>query len=276
MTSPIDEFNILLGYYDELLEVYNESSETEKTKNQNKMLDITELIDILSRIKNNYGNVSDNLKLVFADIIQLLLSVVNTLLRQLRAGCKYEKYVLSVGGSRLDSIVYNPDKVKFPETETCPVIPILVPKLNDDGTYKVISSYDATKGLLNSSIDMELENADIFNTELKRTDELKPDIPSMIRSIIKSIIGETTITEFTMTGETSGEIISSNPSQPQPPSTFAYGAYKNLKNVITDRNIKLTLKIHNPTQAFKITHLINVPQTYSNCYAHKDPNYEKI
>ena len=105
-------------------------------------------------------------------------------------------------------------------------------------------------------------------------DKNKVNVENMIKDIIKSIIGETTITEFTMTGETSGEIFSSK--QPQPPSTFAYGAYKNLKTAITDKNIKLTLKIHNPTQAFKITHLINVPQTYSNCYAQKEPNYEKI
>lgn len=273
MTSPTDEFNILLGYYDELLEVYNKSSETEKTKNQNKMLDITDLIDILRNIKNNYGNVSDNLRLVFADIIQLLLSVVNTLLRQLRAGCTYEKYVLSVGGSRLDSIVYNPDKVNFPETETCPVIPVLVPILNDDGTHKVTSSYDATNAVLKSSIDMDLIEPNILKDEYRKN---SANVERIIQSIIKSIIKQDNITEFTMTGETSGEILSSNPSQPQPPSTFAYGAYKNLKNVITDRNIKLTLKIHNPTQAFKITHLINVPQTYSNCYAQKEPNYEKI
>jgi hypothetical protein len=90
------------------------------------------------------------------------------------------------------------------------------------------------------------------------------------------IIGQVNISEFSMTGEKDRPILSSNPSQSQPPSTFAYGAYKNLKTAITDKNIKLTLKIHNPTQAFKITHLINVPQTYTNSYAHKDLNYEKI
>lgn len=275
MGTPIDNFNILLGYYDNLLTAYEKSSEVEQRDNQNKMLVIDDLIDILKSIKNNYDNSSDNLKLYFSDIIDLLLSVVNTLLRQLTSGCTDNKYVLSIGGSRLDSIVYNPDKVSYPETVNCPVKDVLVPQLQD-GSYKVVSAFDATNGVLNTTIDMELVNADIFNRELNRTDDKKPDIPSMISSIIQTIIGQTNITEFTVTGENSGELLRHSSSSSQPPSTYAYGVYKNLKTSITDRYLKLNLKIHNPTQGFKITHLINVPQTYTNCYAQKEPNYEKI
>jgi len=274
-SNPVNDFDILLGYYNNLLEIYNSESVTdvEKRDNEKIMLNITSEIEILKTIRNNYNNSSDKLKLDFSYFIQLLLSIVNTLLRRLTSGCTYNKYVLSIGGSRLDSIVYNPDKDTFPEAVNCPVKDVLVPQL-EDGNHKFVTIFDATNGVLNTTIDMELVDADIFYKELNRTDVKKPDIPRMISSIIQKIIGQTTITEFTITGENNRPILSSNPSQP--PTTYAYGSYKNLKNAITDRYLKLNLKIHNPTQGFKITHLINVPQTYTNCYAQKEPNYEKI
>jgi hypothetical protein len=275
MTTVLEQFDTLLGLYEQLLTAYNISSEIEKRNNQNKMLDITDLIEILKNVRTRYGIINDDLKLDFADMIQILLSVINSLLNKVRTLCTDEKYVLSIGGTRLDSIVYNPDTDTYPSAVNCLVKDVLVPQLNTDGSYKVVSSYDAIKKVLNSSIDMELVNADIFNKELNRTDDKKPNIPLMIENIIKRIIGgQTNITEFTITGEDNRHILSSNPIQP--PSTYAYGEYKNFKTTITDRYLKLHLKIHNPTQGFKITHLINVPQTYTNSYAHKESNYEKF
>lgn len=257
-----ERLNILVDYKNKLLRAYKEEK---ATKTEKKLLvDISDLVLFLENL--DYNALSNKGKIDFNSLIQTLITTVNILLVKFTANCNY---MLSKGSKRpdkLDCLLYSDNT-----NSDCDPIDVLIPNFDNSGNYIVYSNYDATNGVLNTSIEMSLEEPEILREEY---DKNKVNVENMIKDIIKSIIGETTITEFTMTGETSGKILSSNPSQP--PSTYAYGAYKKLKTAITDKNIKLTLKIHNPTQAFKITHLINVPQTYSNCYAHKDPNYEKI
>jgi hypothetical protein len=290
MTTPNPSTDIKIRFYDlenkfqELESKFLSSSQEDKIKNEIIVLSIGGLINFL-RLKLDFlDTANDTFLTSFDGLITFLLRLIENVVSIITEVCPLSKYVLSgiddrdIYNIKLDSIVYKPDKTKYPEAASCPVIPVLVPDLDENGNYKIINTYDATNGVLSSDIDMELLRPDIFNSELGKNEDERPDIPEMIKSIIQVIMKrQVTITEFSVTGKSSNTVyISSNPSQPQPPSTYAYGAYKNLKTAITDKNIKLTLKIHNPTQAFKITHLINVPQTYSNCYAHKDPNYEKI
>lgn len=291
MTTPNPSTNIktrfddLVIKFQDLKNKFEKSSKEDKIKNENIVLSIGGLISFLRLRLALLDTANSDFLLSFNALITFLLRKIEDVKSVITITDECN-YVLTVRGTmkqgsvvvynpdatRLDSIVYYPDDT----ISSCPVIPVLVPDLDENGNYKIINTYDATNGVLSSDIDMELLRPDIFNSELGKTKD-KPDISEMIKSIIQVIMGQVTITEFSVTGKSSNTIyISSNPLQSQPPSTFAYGAYKNLKTAITDKNIKLTLKIHNPTQAFKITHLINVPQTYSNCYAHKDPNYEKI
>jgi hypothetical protein len=257
--------NLLIDYKNQLLREYKEEKATKTEKKL--VVDISDLVLFLESL--DYNSLSNKGKIDFDSLIQILITTVNILLVKFTSNCNY---MLSKGSKRprkLDCLVYSDNT-----NDDCDVIDVLIPKFDNSGNYIIYSNYDATNGILNTSIEMSLEEPTILNEEY---DKNKVNVENMIKDIIKSIIGETTITEFTMTGETSGEILSYNPSQTsQPPSTYAYGTYKKLKTVITDKNIKLNLKIHNPTQGFKITHLINVPQTYTNCYAQKEPNYEKI
>lgn len=295
MTTPNPSTNIktrfddLVIKFQDLKNKFEKSSQEDKIKNENIVLSIGGLISFLRSRLALLDTANSDFLLSFNALITFLLRKIEDVKSVITTTevCPLDKYVLTFRGTIKQGsvVVYNPDPnaplnsiVYYPDDtiSSCPVIPVLVPDLDENGNYKIINTYDATNGVLSSDIDMELLRPDIFNSELGKTQD-KPDISEMIKSIIQVIMGQVTITEFSVTGKSSNTIyISSNPSQSQPPSTYAYGAYKNLKTVITDRNIKLTLKIHNPTQAFKITHLINVPQTYSNCYAHKDPNYEKI
>jgi hypothetical protein len=282
MTSYVENIKIsftkLKQDYIVLREIFdNLPEQQEKTQKRNIITSIGGLIDFLGQRENvlDRPDVLANFLSSFNALISFLDEKIKFLKTIFSSGCTDNKYVLSntLNNTILDKLVYKPNTDKYPEAVNCPVKDVLVPQL-EDGSYKVVSTYDSTDGVLNTTIDMELVDAYIFNKELNRTDSDKPDIPSMISSIIQTIIGQTNITEFTITGENNRPILSSNPSQP--PSTYAYGGYKNLKTAITDKYLKLNLKIHNPTQGFKITHLINVPQTYANCYAQKEPNYEKI
>jgi len=286
MTSSVENIKIrftkLKQDYIVFRAVFDELPEQEKTQKRNIVTSIGGLIDFLEQRENvlDRPDVLDNFLQSFNALISFLDEKIKFLKTIFSSGCTDDKYILSntLNNTILDKLVYKPNTDKYPEAVNCPVKDVLVPQINTDEnnrfvSYKVFSTYDATNAVLNTTIDMELVDADIFNKELNRTVD-KPDIPGMIKSIIQMIINQTNITEFTITGENNRPILSSNPSQP--PSTYAYGGYKNLKTAITDRYLKLNLKIHNPTQGFKITHLINVPQTYTNCYAQKEPNYEKI
>jgi hypothetical protein len=287
MTSSVDiknKFTKLKQDYIVLRTLFDALPEQEQIQKQNIVTSIGGLINFLEQRENvlDRPDVLDNFLRSFNALISFLDEKIKFLKTIFSSGCTDDKYILSNtlnNNTILDKLVYKPNTDKYPEAVNCPVKDVLVPQINTNEnnefvSYKVFSTYDATNGVLNTTIDMELVDADIFNKELNRTDPDKPDIPGMIKSIIQRIINQTNITEFTITGENNRPILSSNPSQP--PSTYAYGGYKNLKNAITDRYLKLNLKIHNPTQGFKITHLINVPQTYTNCYAQKEPNYEKI
>ena len=286
MTSSVENiknrFTKLQQDYIVLRTLFDALPEQEKTQKQNIVLSIGGLINFLKERENLLDR--EDLLVNFLSSFNALISFLDEKIKNLKtifsSGCTDDKYILSntLNNTILDKLVYKPNTDKYPEAVNCPVKDVLVPQINTDEnnrfvSYKVFSTYDATNAVLNTTIDMELVDADIFNKELNRTVD-KPDIPGMIKSIIQMIINQTNITEFTITGENNRPILSSNPSQP--PSTYAYGGYKNLKTAITDRYLKLNLKIHNPTQGFKITHLINVPQTYTNCYAQKEPNYEKI
>lgn len=282
MTSYVENIKIsftkLKQDYIVLREIFdNLPEQQEKTQKRNIITSIGGLIDFLGQRENvlDRPDVLANFLSSFNALISFLDEKIKFLKTIFSSGCTDNKYVLSntLNNTILDKLVYKPNTDKYPEAVNCPVKDVLVPQL-EDGSYKVVSTYDATDGVLNTTIDMELVDAYIFNKELNRTDSDKPDIQGIIKSIIQRIINQTNIKEFTITGENNRPILSSNPSQP--PSTYAYGGYKNLKTAITDKYLKLNLKIHNPTQGFKITHLINVPQTYANCYAQKEPNYEKI
>ena len=286
MTSSVENiknrFTKLQQDYIVLRTIFDALPEQEKTQKQNIVLSIGGLINFLKERENLLDR--EDLLVNFLSSFNALISFLDERIKNLKtifsSGCTDDKYILSntLNNTILDKLVYKPNTDKYPEAVNCPVKDVLVPQINTDEnnrfvSYKVFSTYDATNAVLNTTIDMELVDAYIFNKELNRTVD-KPDIPGMIKSIIQMIINQTNITEFTITGENNKPILSSNPSQP--PSTYAYGGYNNLKTAITDRYLKLNLKIHNPTQGFKITHLINVPQTYTNCYAQKEPNYEKI
>jgi len=286
MTSSVENiknrFTKLQQDYIVLRTIFDALPEQEKTQKQNIVLSIGGLINFLKERENLLDR--EDLLVNFLSSFNALISFLDERIKNLKtifsSGCTDDKYILSntLNNTILDKLVYKPNTDKNPEAVNCPVKDVLVPQINTDEnnrfvSYKVFSTYDATNAVLNTTIDMELVDAYIFNKELNRTVD-KPDIPGMIKSIIQMIINQTNITEFTITGENNKPILSSNPSQP--PSTYAYGGYNNLKTAITDRYLKLNLKIHNPTQGFKITHLINVPQTYTNCYAQKEPNYEKI
>lgn len=278
--SSFYDFNI----YVELESLWNEI-QPEEYKDLKQELGIRR--NTLQNGLESYANADDDFKQAFRILFNTFKKSVESLLTILKGSTNCDpsfydtKYYLggpvnilgsplldASGNPILDSVVLKiTDTVKYPNSRNCPYIYVLVPNRKSNNEYDFLSGYDATEGVLKTTINMELLDDHTLNTN-------DPNLPDIIKSIITNIIGETTITEFTMTGENDRPILSSNPSQP--PSTYAYGAYKNLKTAITDKNIKLTLKIHNPTQAFKITHLINVPQTYSNCYANKTPNYEKI
>jgi len=282
MTDSFYDFNI----YIELDSLWR-SIQPEEYKDLKLSLDI--IRNLLKNSLENYDNADDDFKLAFRILFNSFIRSVESLLAILRGSTNcypsfYDtKYYLggpvnvlgsplidARGNPVLDSVVLKiTDTVKYPNSRNCPNIYVLVPKRKSNNEYDFISVYDATEGVLKTSINMELLDGHTLNAN-------DPNLPDILKSIITNIIGQVNITEFTMTGENDRHILSSNPSQSQPPSTFGYGGYKNLKTAITDKNIKLTLKIHNPTQAFKITHLINVPQTYSNCYAHKETNYAKI
>ena len=290
MTTPNPVEDIKTRFFDlekkfeELETAFLKSSQDEQNKNTNIISSIGSFINFLRERIDLLDNANIDFMVSFDGLITFLLNIIENIKTVITSGCTDDKYILSntLNNTMLDKLVYKPNTDKNPEAVNCPVKDVLVPQINTDEnnrfvSYKVFSTYDATKGVLNSTIDMELVDADIFNKELNRDDNdvEKPDIIGMIKSIIQMIINQTNITEFTITGENNNRpILSSNPLQP--PTTYAYGTYKNLKTAITDRYLKLNLKIHNPTQAFKITHLINVPQTYTNCYAQKEPNYEKI
>jgi hypothetical protein len=242
------------------------------------------LRNTLQNSLNIYENADEDFKLAFRILFNSFMRSVESLIKilKLSSNCDENLYgseyylggpvnemgsplLDSSGKPILDSVVRKIDTVKNPNSRNCPFKYVLVPK-RINGRYDFTSGYNATEGFLETSINMEL-----LEDSLNIND---PNLTSILKNIITNIIGQTTITEFTITGENNRPILSSNPSQP--PSTYAYGGYNNLKTAITDRYLKLNLKIHNPTQAFKITHLINVPQTYTNCYAQKEPNYEKI
>lgn len=280
--SSFYDFNVYL----ELESLWNEI-QPEEYKDLKQELGIRR--NLLKNSLENYANADEDFKQAFRILFNTFKRSVESLLAILKGSTNCDpsfydtKYYLggpvnilgsplldASGNPILDSVVLKiTDTDRYPNSRNCPNIYVLVPKRKSNNEYDFISIYDATKGVLETSINMELLDGHTLNAN-------DPNLPDILKSIIKNIIGEVNITEFTMTGEKDRPIFSSNPSQSQPPSTYAYGAYKNLKTVITDKNIKLTLKIHNPTQAFKITRLINVPQTYSNCYANKEPNYEKI
>ena len=242
------------------------------------------LRNTLQNSLNIYENADEDFKLAFRILFNSFMRSVESLIKilKLSSNCDENLYgseyylggpvnemgsplLDSSGKPILDSVVRKIDTVKNPNSRNCPFKYVLVPK-RINGRYDFTSGYNATEGFLETSINMEL-----LEDSLNIND---PNLTSILKNIITNIIGQTTITEFTITGENNRPILSSNPSQP--PSTYAYGGYNNLKTAITDKYLKLNLKIHNPTQAFKITHLINVPQTYTNCYAQKEPNYEKI
>jgi hypothetical protein len=281
MTDSFYDFNI----YVELDNLWS-TIQPEEYKDLKTSLDM--IRNLFENSLENYANADDEFKLALRILFNSFKRSVESLLAILRGSTNcnpsfYDtKYYLggpvnvlgsplldASGKPVLDSVVLKiTDTVKYPNSKNCPNIYVLVPKRKSNNEYDFLSGYDATEGVLKTTINMELLDGHTLNAN-------DPNLPDIIKSIITNIIGQSNITEFTMTGETSGEILSSKPPS-QPPSTYGYGSYKNLKTAITDKNIKLTLKIHNPTQTNKITHLLNVPQTYSNSYAQKDTNYIKI
>lgn len=252
-----NNYTTLISNYNNAKELYISSSKDKQNIYEDFFISIGSLVNLLKEYNPLLLNSSEDFRISFNQLITFLLEMTDIFIKNITSGCNIDKYILSLG-SNLDSIVYKPDITTFPDSYECPIIQVLVPVKNIDGTYKIISSYDATEGVLNSSIDMEIMEGQTLDT----TNE---NIVILFQSIIKKILGEVNITEFTVTGQNDRPLLNYNSSvnSAQPITTYAYGIYDKLDYFIKDKNIKLNMKIYNPSKSFKITHLTNVPQTYT-------------
>jgi len=252
-----NNYTTLISKYTNSRELYNSSSRDKQELYEDFFISISSLVKLLEEYNLLLSNSSEDFKISFNQLITFLLEMIDIFYSNIISGCTMNKYILTLG-SNLDSIVYKPDITTFPDSYECPIIKVLVPVKNEDGTYKIINSYDATEGVLNSSIDMEIMEGQTLDT----TNE---NIVILFQSIIKKILGEVNITEFTVTGQNDRPLLNYNSSvnSAQPITTYAYGIYDKLDYFIKDKNIKLKMKIYNPSKSFKITHLTNIPQTYT-------------